>query len=187
MRYVGAALLLSVSLPAHVQAQAQAQVPELYLDELNEVTMELRDSIALVAPMSSDERRSAVDIQMSLYRSSESLRRIERYTRSQNNDLVRLGNAPNRALLRSAALAVQLDAAQQMLARHYEPLVARDPRHLVALRGWLVVYVFTGIQLAWVLRPFRGTAGFPVEFLRPEAFEQNAYLVVLDHFARLLR
>lgn len=118
MRYVGAALLLSVSLPAHVQAQAQ--VPELYLDELNEVTVELRDSIALVAPMSSDERRSAVDIQMSLYRSSESLRRIERYTRSQNNDLVRLGNAPNRALLRSAALAVQLDAAQQMLALYLE-------------------------------------------------------------------
>ncbi|MCA8963776.1 MAG: hypothetical protein H6838_03245 [Planctomycetes bacterium] len=83
--------------------------------------------------------------------------------------------------------AVATFAAQQMLARHYEPLVARDPRHLVALRGWLVVYVFTGIQLAWVLRPFRGTAGFPVEFLRPEAFEQNAYLVVLDHFARLLR
>lgn len=120
MRYVGAALLLAVSLPAPAQVQAQAQAPELYLDQLNEVTVELQESIALVAPMSSDERRSAVDIQMSLYRSSESLRRVERYTRSQNNDLVRLGNAPNRALLRSAALAVQLDAAQQMLALYLE-------------------------------------------------------------------
>lgn len=77
--------------------------------------------------------------------------------------------------------------AQRVLARHYAPLVARDRRHRVVLRGWLVVYVFTGIQLAWVLRPFRGTAGFAVEFLRPEAFEQNAYVVVLQHFARLLR
>lgn len=78
-------------------------------------------------------------------------------------------------------------AAQQMLARHYRPLVARAPRHRVALRGWLVLYAFTGVQLAWVLRPFRGTEGFAVQFLRPEAFQQNAYLVLLDHLLRLFR
>jgi len=78
-------------------------------------------------------------------------------------------------------------AAQRVLARHYAPLVARDRRHRIALRTWLVLYAFTGIQLAWVLRPFRGTAGFPVEFLRPEAFQQNAYVVLLEHFARLGR
>ena len=90
-------------------------------------------------------------------------------------------------LLDGLLFAVATFAAQQILARHYAPLVARDPRHRVALRGWLVLYVFTGIQLAWVLRPFRGTVGFAVEFLRPEALEQNAYLVLLDHFVRLLR
>ena len=74
-----------------------------------------------------------------------------------------------------------------MLARHYAPLIERAPRHRVALRGWLVLYAFTGVQLAWVLRPFRGTEGFPVQFLRPEAFEQNAYLVLLDHVLRLGR
>ena len=75
-------------------------------------------------------------------------------------------------------------AAQKVLGRHYSPLVARDPRHRIALRTWFVLYVFTGIQLAWVLRPFRGTEGLPVQFLRPEAFEQNAYVVLLQHFVR---
>ena len=78
-------------------------------------------------------------------------------------------------------------AAQQVLARHYAPLVARSPRHRLALRGWLVLYAFTGVQLAWVLRPFRGTEGFPVQFLRPEAFQQNAYVVLIDHVLRLGR
>lgn len=78
-------------------------------------------------------------------------------------------------------------AAQQVLARHYRPLIARNPRHLVALRGWLVLFAFTGVQLAWVLRPFRGTEGFGVEFLRAEAFTQNAYVVLFEHVARLLR
>lgn len=78
-------------------------------------------------------------------------------------------------------------AAQQVLARHYAPLVRRDPRHRLALRGWLLLYAFTGVQLAWVLRPFRGTEGFAVQFLRPEAFEQNAYVVLLEHVLRLGR
>jgi hypothetical protein len=78
-------------------------------------------------------------------------------------------------------------AAQQVLARHYEPLVARDRRHRLALRCWLLLFAFTGVQLAWVLRPFRGTPGFAVQFLRPEAFEQNAYLVLIDHVVRAVR
>lgn len=76
-------------------------------------------------------------------------------------------------------------AGHQVLGRHYRPLLERDPRHRQALRTWLVLYAFAGVQLAWVLRPFRGTAGFAVQFLRSEAFEQNAYTVLLDHLARL--
>lgn len=78
-------------------------------------------------------------------------------------------------------------AAQQVLARHYRPLILHNPRHRLALRGWLVLFAFTGMQLAWVLRPFRGTEGFGVQFLRAEAFQQNAYIVLLEHFARLWR
>jgi hypothetical protein len=58
---------------------------------------------------------------------------------------------------------------------------------LAAGRGWLILYAFTGIQLAWVLRPFRGTEGYPVQFFRPEAFEQNAYVVLIEHALRLGR
>lgn len=88
-------------------------------------------------------------------------------------------------LLDAGVFAVATWAAQQVLRRHYRHLVARDGRHRLALRGWLLLYAFAGIQMAWVLRPFRGTEGFAVQFLRPEAFEQNAYVVLLDHFTRL--
>jgi len=90
-------------------------------------------------------------------------------------------------LLDAAVFALATWAAQQVLRRHYTPLLARNDRHRLALRGWLVLYAFAGIQMAWVLRPFRGTVGFPVQFLRPEAFEQNAYVVMLEHLGRLLR
>jgi hypothetical protein len=90
-------------------------------------------------------------------------------------------------LFDAALFASATWGAQQVLARLYAPLIARDARHRHALRGWLVLYAFAGVQVAWTLRPFRGTEGFAVQFLRPEAFEQNAYVVLLEHAARLLR
>lgn len=90
-------------------------------------------------------------------------------------------------LLDGGAFALATLAAQQVLARHYRPLVARQPRHRLALRCWLLLFAFAGVQLAWVLRPFRGTPGFAVQFLRPEAFQQNAYVVLFEHVQRLLR
>jgi hypothetical protein len=78
-------------------------------------------------------------------------------------------------------------AGHQVLTRHYRLLLQRDRRHRYALRCWLVLYAFAGVQLAWVLRPFRGTEGLPVQFLRPEAFEQNAYLVLIEHARRFVR
>ena len=78
-------------------------------------------------------------------------------------------------------------AGHQVLTRHYRPLLVRDRRHRFALRCWLVLYAFAGVQLAWVLRPFRGTEGLAVQLLRPEALEQNAYVVLIEHALRLLR
>jgi hypothetical protein len=89
-------------------------------------------------------------------------------------------------LLDGLLCAIGTLAAQQVLRRHYRPLIARDGRHRLTLNGWLLLYAFAGIQVAWVLRPFRGTAGFAVQFLRPEAFEQNAWLVLIEHAGRLL-
>ncbi len=68
-------------------------------------------------------------------------------------------------------------AGQWTLARHFRPLLAVEPRCRIALVLWLVLYVFVGVQLAWVLRPFIGHPGLPVRFLREDAWG-NAYVQV---------
>jgi len=72
-------------------------------------------------------------------------------------------------------------AAQMVVRRYYGPLIRRSPRHRQLLRVWFLLYVFVGIQMAWVLRPFIGDPDLPVTFFRSEAWG-NAYVVV----ARLL-
>jgi hypothetical protein len=49
------------------------------------------------------------------------------------------------------------------------------------LLAWAALYIFVGIQMGWMLRPFIGDPAAPVGFFRPEPFS-NAYEVV----ARLL-
>lgn len=83
-----------------------------------------------------------------------------------------------------AAAAV---GGQIVLVRHYAPLLQRDRRHRLTVSCWIVLYAFFGIQLAWVLRPFLGTEGFAVQFLRPTALQQNAYVVLFEHLLRLWR
>jgi hypothetical protein len=77
-------------------------------------------------------------------------------------------------------------ASQWHLRRLYAPLIARDPRHRVLLRVWLVVFAFVGIQMGWLLRPFIGNPGEPVRFLREDAWG-NAYLTVLQMIGNTLR
>ncbi len=76
-------------------------------------------------------------------------------------------------------------AAQWMLRRLYKPLIERDTRHRLLLRGWLVIYAFVGIQMGWVLRPFIGNPGVPTQFFRAESWG-NAYVVVWDLIAKSL-
>ncbi len=73
--------------------------------------------------------------------------------------------------------AVASFTAQWVLRRRYQPLIARHPRHRTLLRVWLVIYVFVGIQMAWVLRPFVGHPDLPAQFFRAEAWG-NAYEVI---------
>ena len=80
------------------------------------------------------------------------------------------------------AFGVASVAAQALLRRWYRPLVARNPRHRVLLRAWLVIYAFVGIQMAWVLRPFVGHPGGPTRFFRYGAAWGNAY----EHVAETL-
>jgi hypothetical protein len=83
----------------------------------------------------------------------------------------------NALLFNGVMFAVASLAAQYLLRGYYRPLIARNPRHRKLLIAWGCIYVAVAIQLAWLLRPFVGAPSAPVEFLRPEAWD-NAYVVV---------
>jgi hypothetical protein len=70
-------------------------------------------------------------------------------------------------------------SAQWMLRRSYQPLIETNSKHRWMLRVWLVIYVFVGIQMGWVLRPFIGDPELPVQFFR-EGSWSNAYEVVFQ-------
>lgn len=72
--------------------------------------------------------------------------------------------------------------AQWLLRRCYQPLVARNRRHRLLMRIWSLLYVFVGIQMGWILRPFIGDPSMPVQFFRADTWD-NAYVIV----ARMLR
>jgi hypothetical protein len=50
---------------------------------------------------------------------------------------------------------------------------------------WLAGNLFLGSQLSWILRPFIGAPGLPVEFLRATAFEGNFYEAVFRSVVNL--
>ncbi|MCU0725650.1 MAG: hypothetical protein MUE73_07665 [Planctomycetes bacterium] len=78
-----------------------------------------------------------------------------------------------------AMFAVGCLAATRVVRRYYGPLIRKHPRHRAMLRFWFLFYVFVGIQMGWVLRPFIGTPNAPVRFFREGAWG-NAYEVVLN-------
>ena len=70
-------------------------------------------------------------------------------------------------------------AAQFLLRRLYRPLIARNAKHRLLLRAWLLVFAFVGIQMGWVLRPFIGNPQAPTRFFRAGAWG-NAYVEVAN-------
>jgi hypothetical protein len=72
--------------------------------------------------------------------------------------------------------------------RLFQLLQSLAGRHDSAVRvlfAWLIANLFFGSQLSWVLRPFVGSPGLPVEFLRTEAFGGNFYEAVFHSAVRL--
>jgi hypothetical protein len=53
------------------------------------------------------------------------------------------------------------------------------------LCAWLAGNLFLGSQLSWILRPFVGSPGLPVEFLRPNAFHGSFYEAIFHTFVSL--
>jgi len=66
-----------------------------------------------------------------------------------------------------------------LLRGYYRPLIDRNHRHRWMFRTWIVIYAFVGIQMGWVLRPFVGAPGAPVQFFRKDPWG-NAYVRVMD-------
>ncbi|MBC8010208.1 MAG: hypothetical protein H7067_08930 [Burkholderiales bacterium] len=69
------------------------------------------------------------------------------------------------------------------LLRHFAG--ARGPA-LATLLAWLGGNLLLGTQLSWVLRPFIGSPGLPVEFLRAEPLRGNFFEAVWAAIQRLL-
>ncbi len=90
------------------------------------------------------------------------------------------GHYQSAILFNGAMFGLASLAAQRLLLRRlYAPLIARDARHALLLRIWLLVYGFVGMQLGWLLRPFIGNPDEPVRFFRPDAWG-NAYVAVWE-------
>jgi hypothetical protein len=84
-------------------------------------------------------------------------------------------------LFNGAMFAVASFAAQRLVRGYYRPLIAADRRHALLLWCWLGVYTAVAIQMAWLLRPFIGSPGQRVQFLRDNPWD-NAY----EYVARLV-
>ncbi len=52
--------------------------------------------------------------------------------------------------------------------------------------AWLTVNLFLGAQISWILRPFVGSPGLRVEFLRDEAFHGTFYEAVFHSLKTLV-
>jgi hypothetical protein len=55
------------------------------------------------------------------------------------------------------------------------------------LFAWLAGNLFFGSQLSWILRPFIGSPGLEVEFLRRTAFQGSFYETIFRSFVSLLQ
>ena len=56
----------------------------------------------------------------------------------------------------------------------------------ITLLSWLATNAFVGSQLSFLLRPFFGSPGLKVEFLRPDPFNGTFYEAVWNALSRIL-
>lgn len=89
---------------------------------------------------------------------------------------------PAAQLFNAAMFTVATAVGQAIMLRHYRAIIASnwsaEDRHRLMLWAWIVMYVFTGIQTGWILRPYIGVPGLDVRFFRADAFT-NAYMYFL--------
>jgi len=72
------------------------------------------------------------------------------------------------------------------LLRMLKALCGQPGAAIRILGSWLAMNLFLGCQLSWILRPFVGSPGLPVQFLRGNAFEGNFYEIAFQSFRNLI-
>ena len=80
-----------------------------------------------------------------------------------------------------AGVAANLRLVQLLRRLSGNPTIARK-----ILFAWLAGNLFLGSQISWNLRPFVGSPGLPVEFLRGDAFHGSFYEAVFHAMQRLI-
>lgn len=80
-------------------------------------------------------------------------------------------------LLNFATFSLASLSGQSILRRQVGPLIQREPRVRWLVVVWIFLYGFVGIQMGWVLRPFIGSPGDPVMFVRGSKLG-NAYIAL---------
>jgi hypothetical protein len=88
-------------------------------------------------------------------------------------------------LTQVVVIAFACVAANVRLLRLLEMLSGGQRVGRRVLCAWLSGNLFLGSQLCWILRPFIGSPGLPVEFLRPNAFQGNFYETVFRAIGHL--
>lgn len=89
-------------------------------------------------------------------------------------------------LFAGVMLAIATALGLLVMRRRYQHLIHRNPRHRLMLAYWLLAYVFVGIQLGWMFRPFVGSPGLQPSFFRQEPFS-NAYIALAKIVEQVVR
>lgn len=88
-------------------------------------------------------------------------------------------------LLNGLPFLVATLAARVALVRGLDDLIAANPKHRLSIGGFLLVFVFVAVQMAWSLRPFVGNPLEPFQWFREQAFT-NAYEAIADKIWQVL-
>lgn len=88
---------------------------------------------------------------------------------------------PLAVLWNGGMFALATASGQFILRRQYRPLINANPRHRWMLIVWMMTYIFVGMQMGWVLRPFVGSPD-----IAPAFFRENAWTNAYVHIWRLL-
>lgn len=89
-------------------------------------------------------------------------------------------------LMHTAVIAYAGITSHRSLLRHVQEFATTKKHGSYAFIAWLAGNLFVGAQLSWVMRPFFGTPGSEIQFLRDDPMSGNFYEAVWAAFNHFL-